>query len=263
AKRRIGDLARQWIAKRHLMIYAEDAALQSFFEYYGLAGTVAQIPRETPSDYLAVVNANIGGGKTDRVVKQNIRLESVITAEGAVHNRLAVSRAHAPRKGDAWWYRVPNQNYMKVFAPLSSELTSFSGGVEKKITPRVSYKANGYESDPLVAAVEATVERYEAYPAVRGFTESGKKVFAAWSLVKPEGKTELVFEYTHTLPEPLRAGERYRFVFERQAGAEGAYRFEIAAPAGLRWKESKFPVFVYETGDPDGRMIFDLTLEKI
>jgi len=39
-------------------------------------------------------------------------------------------------------------------------------------------------------------------------------------------------------------------------------RLKIGAPLGYKWQESNGPVFDYENDDPDGRIMFNLTLAK-
>jgi predicted lipoprotein with Yx(FWY)xxD motif len=62
---------------------------------------------------------------------------------------------------------------------------------------------------------------------------------------------------------PPRDGGTYAVVLEKQAGASGKYHIEVSAPVGFRWKENGLPVFEYETDNLPGRLVLDLTFEKV
>ena len=75
--------------------------------------------------------------------------------------------------------------------------------------------------------------------------------------------TELSFDYTHHAFVPPAAGVAYQFVFEKQAGTNRNYSFEVDAPLGYQFMETGLSSWTYQSDDLPGRMIVDLTLEKI
>lgn len=262
-KRAVSRLLFEWVEKRDLLAYFREPALQSFLEAYDGSGTVFPLPQDFVGDYLAVVNANIGGGKTDAVMKQVIVLQSQIGNDGVVSDRLTVLREHRGKRGDPSWYRVPNQSYVKVFTPPGALLQNSIGGIEKKIIAPVDYDREGYVRDPQLAAIESSAKTYFSYPAVQSFTEAGKNVFALWARTASGATSTLTLDYARRLPLPPTAGQTYQFIFEKQPGSRSAYHFEINAPVGFRFSENGLPVFEYETDDPPGRLILNLTLEKV
>lgn len=257
------DLSADWINEKDVTVYFKEPDLESFADYYGVSGRVYELPANFEGDYLAIVDANIGGGKSDLFVRQNVTLTSQIGVDGVVSNHLVIDRDHQGNKSKYWWYKVTNQDYLQIFVPRGSQLTNFKGGFEKKISAPVDYSAKGYSVDPDVAEMESTTEKLFNYPAVTSHEESGKKVFATWSRVKSGRKTQLIFDYTHRLFLPPDEGTAYTFIFEKQAGTERSYKFEISAPVGFRFRENGLPVFTYESDDPPGRLVLDLTLERI
>lgn len=252
-----------WLAKKEVLVYFKDSALERFFDQYNWTGKTAVLDPAFNGDYLAVVAANIGGGKTDIVLDQTITLTSQMDLDGTVSNHLVVSREHRGNTSKYDWYRVPNQSYIRVYTPPAVRLTNASGGIEKKISPPTDYKTRGYSEDPLVASIESTARDYLGYAAVKNFDEFGKNVFATWSKVERGKKAELVFDYSRKLFAAPRAGQSYQFVFEKQAGTRNKYVFEINAPVGFRWRESNLPSYEFRSDDPPGRVVIDLTLAKI
>lgn len=260
-KRLLKEQFEQWIGDRDVMVYAKDEALQRSFELYGMGGSVFELPGSFNGDYLAVVVSNVGGGKTDYAVKQSVLFQSQLQDGATASNHLVIERLHEGKSADARWYRVPNETYLRVFVPPSARISSFSGGYDKRITPRVNYRTAGYTSDALVAAIEGSAQELVGFPALSAFEEAGKRVFATWMKVAPGNASKAMFDYTHRLFLPPGPGVRYQFVFEKQPGAESEYSFEISAPAGFQWRENGLPLFEYKTSSPPARLVIGLTLE--
>lgn len=253
----------EWLEQKDVQIYFKNGKLQKFFDDLGAGGRVFQMPEVWNGDYLAVVFGNVGGGKSDLYLKQKVVFQSQINSDGTLSNHLVVSRRHAGKESKYWWYQVPNQGYLKVFVPPGAKLTYAKGGIIKKIQPQLNYIKEGYTKDSLVSAIEKSREVHAEFQEVEVLSESGKRVFGTW--VKTDlGKTsELVFDYSRRLPFLPDDGAEYEFVFERQSGAGGEYSFQINAPVGFRFRENSLPIFEYKSSDPPGRLILNLTLEKI
>ncbi|RJQ29669.1 DUF4012 domain-containing protein [Candidatus Parcubacteria bacterium] len=265
AKDGSGELFRafqEWIEKKDLMAYFKNPDFEEFFDYYGATGEVYDLPEGFEGDYLAIVDANIGGGKTDIFVKQKITLESQINLDGTVTNHLAVTRRHEGNKSAFSWYRAPSQVYLKVFTPPGSKLENFTGGIKKTITPPINYAKSGYASDSLLQQIESTEEQFFSYPLARGYTESGKNVFATWVRVDAGKTATTTFDYSHRLFLPPRNSLAYQFVFEKQAGTSREYQFIVSAPVGYRFRENQLPIYEYRSSDPPGRLVLTLTLER-
>lgn len=253
----------EWIANRELMFYLREPRLQNFLGEYGATGEVYDLPQDFEGDYLAVVDANIGGGKSDLFIREDVLLESQINADGTVSNHLVVNREHQGNKSGYWWYKVPNQDYLQIFTSPASRLVNFSGGIEKNVKSPIDYGKSGYSPDPYVSKLEAGTEKIFNYPAVSAHDESGKRVFAIWSKIGAGERTQIIFDYKHRLFLPPEDGRIYQFIFEKQAGTKRHYKFQLSAPVGFRFRENNLPVYEYETDDMPGRLVVDLTLEKI
>lgn len=261
-KQKLFNLVGNWFSNKDLMVYFRDPELQKFFSGLDLSGQVYELPQGFIGDYLAVVNANLGGGKTDIFIDQKITLVSQINDDGIVANHLVIERTHRGNESKDWWYKTTNQNYLQIFTPPNPQLENFSGGVKKTIKPPTDYKKGNYITDPLVSQIESTRKDFLNYPAVESFEEFGKSVLATWTKTEIGKKSKIVFDYTHRLPVPLAEGKTYQFIFERQAGLSGVYKFEISAPISFVWEENNLPIFEYQSSDPPGRLIINLTLKK-
>mgnify|MGYP001558014140 FL=1 len=261
-KRGFIDLVLDWIERKDVMVYFKNSDLENFAGEYGVSGAVYELPRDFVGDYIAIVEANIGGGKSDMFVKRDVALDSQISANGTVNNRIAITLDHKGNTSGDWWYKIPSQLYMQLFVPQSSHLVGFSGGVDKKVVSPIDYKKSGYLENPLVLEIESSTEKVFSYPLVEVHKENGKKVFAAWSQINPGEKRQVVFNYTHRLFLQPADDQTYNFVLEKQAGTERKYAVTISAPPGFVFKENNLPMFRYESNDLPGRLIIALTLKK-
>ncbi len=256
-------MAADWIDKKDTMMYFKDADLENFAVEYGTSGSVYEFSRNFMGDYIALVEANIGGGKSDMFVKRDVALESQINADGTVGDRVTITLDHQGNTSADWWYKIPDQVYVQLFVPPSSRLTNFTGGIAKEIASPIDYAKNGYAENPLVAEIKSSTENVFAYPVVSVHPELGKKVFSTWIRVKPGESKQLVFGYTHRLFLPPADGRTYDFIFEKQAGTERTYTFNLSAPPGFVFEENNLPTFEYESNDPSGRVLIQLTMKKI
>ncbi len=256
------SLLEDWILKKDLMVYFKDPEFENFMSQFNLDGAVYKLPQNFIGDYLAVVNANLGGNKTDIYIDQTITLISQIEEEGLVKNHLVIERNHRGDKSSYSWYKTTNQNYLQVFTLPDAQLGDSSGSIEKKIVSPLNYKTAGYISNPLVSQIESTKKDFLHYPALQSFSSFGKNIFATWTKTLPGKKTETVFDYTNHLSVPFKEGSSYQFIFEKQAGVKGNYKFELQAPVGFIWRENNLPIYEYKSSNPPGRLILKLTLKK-
>ncbi len=252
-----------WISQKEVMLYFKNPALENFAAAYGAAGDVYQLPERFNGDYFSLVDANVGGGKSDLYVSSTVSYVGVIGADGTLTAHVVVTRKHNGNKSQYWWYQATSQDYVQLFTAHGSSLQNASGGIMKKITPRIDYAKSGYAADPLVAAIEATQQTLFAYPGVAWHEESGKQVFTTWSIANVGTKTQVALDYTHRLFAPPADGAAYEFVFEKQAGTNRHYTIEVDAPLGYIFAENNIASFMYDANDLPGRFTVNLTLKKI
>lgn len=250
------------IRNRDMVLYSEDADLQKLFKEEGFAGKNFDLPKNYNGDYLSVSFANIGGAKTDYVVRQKIYLDSQISLDGTINSKLEIERKHLGNLQKEWWYKTTNQVYGRIYVPVVSDVFSAKGGFERTIYPRVNY--NSYLSIPFIRDVEATQETSKIAKWLKIFTEGNKNIFGFWMKVD-SGKTAVFSaEYSRKTRIVPADGAEYNFVFDKQPGVVGSVHFSITAPAGYIFKESNSPVYEYEEDNDllPGRFAVSLTLEK-
>ncbi|MBI2010700.1 MAG: DUF4012 domain-containing protein [Candidatus Colwellbacteria bacterium] len=248
-------------ANKDIKFYFEDNDLQEFVDKFGIGGRVFEIPNDFSGDYLAVVNANVAGGKTDVFINQEIKLDSKIESNGEIKNQLVITREHNGADESEAWYRARNQNFIKIFTRPESRLENFEGETPKEIKPIVGdYGAAGYITDPLLSAIEGTREVFNDLGA-ESYFEFGKKVFAGWFNLDPGEKRSLVVGYRNG-PVPIESGKKYTFMLDKQSGVRSSFRYTLTAPPGFRWAESGNDEFKYQADKIPARLEIELTLVK-
>ena len=102
------------------MAYAADRTLEAYIQTARMGGELYTPEARSTEDYLAVVDTNIAGGKSDAFVNESIALDSRIDIEGRVINHLTVTREHTGAGQTEWWYRAPNKNFIQVLTPFET-----------------------------------------------------------------------------------------------------------------------------------------------
>lgn len=251
---------KEHLKEKDIMVYFRDWEIENYLVDLGAAGEIINLPENFNGDYLAVVNANIGGGKSDAFVTQKIKLSSKIDEYGRIDNFLVIEKTHAGQNQRDLWYRKTNNAYFKIFTPLGSRLTFMKGNETKEIRPVVDYRAPGYLADAELQFLEATSRPIAEFKA-EALEEFGKTVFASWFRLGASETKKLEVQYFN--PKKLTLGENpipYQFVFEKQSGAKTSFDLLLEAPPGYLWQETGNENFNYVNENPEGRVIINLTL---
>ncbi len=264
-----------WIANKDVMIYSNDGNIENFLRTLGAAGDEFRFPQDFNGDYLAIANTDVNSDKSERYVSSTISWTVSIGAHGTATDHVAIVRTHhgdlAPRA--EWWYRTTNQDYIQVMVPAGSTLDNEKGGFIKKVPAPIDYAKGGYSSYPLLAAIQSSTVPLFSVPGVTvlygaaggasPMADPGKTVFSVWDRTYLASTTEVAFDYSHPLYAAPADGMQYEFVLERPSGAAGEYKVEIDAPLGYVFAENGLASFLYDSTSTPGRLVFDLTLQKI
>jgi len=224
------------LKEKHILLYFSDAELEKFVVNQGWGGEL----KESPQDYLAVVDSNIDGRKTDRVIDENIKLSSQIEPDGAVIDTLTVTRHHQGGVSQLDWFNHVNPDYLRAYLPKGAELISVSGQTKEIVKAPIDYTQAGFKIDSDVAVDEQTMW-VDAGSGTQIFEETGKTVFGNWVYVSPGETVTLVYQYR--LPYKLNVSGRdinYSILAQKQSGSVGRQmEFEVIWPTG--WRLSAWP----------------------
>jgi hypothetical protein len=257
------DQIKSHIAKKDVMFYAKDQNLSGFLSTSDLDGSVYDLPNGFWGSYLAVVNANVAGGKSDAFVDEKIIANLDIDTSGNTFTNLRVTRTHNGNlEKDPWW-KEPNKDFIKILTEPNSSLVSVTGNDVKPKYQTMDYQNSNYTVNPDLAAMEKSEVLNTAYKTWSG-NEFGKNSFATWLMLKAGETKNLDMRYQTTYDNPTVFGsdQTYTFIFERQAGVKNSLDVTINAPFRYYWAESKSSAFSYKNDDPDKRIILTLTLKK-
>lgn len=175
------------LTQKQILFYFNDKKLQEVVEDNNWAGRI----KETTGDYLSVINTNIAGQKTDRLISQTIDHSSQIQSDGSIINTVRIYRQHQGIKRQEFT-GVRNVNWLRVYVPLDSEFISAEGFSQ----PDSSYfdypEEDWLKLDILKNEREA---KTDSLSLSKIYNEDGKTVLANWTMLDPGENQTLVFKY--------------------------------------------------------------------
>jgi hypothetical protein len=204
------------LAAKDVQVWFRDEDAQAAAADFGWTG---ELSPPADGDFLAVVDTNIAGGKTDGAVKADIRHETRIEETGAIIDTVTVTRTHTGKKGELFT-GIKNIDYLRMYVPKGSELLS-ADGFEAPGEGYFLAKDDTLQPSTLLAAVEGKSKTH-AGSGTRITEETGLTVFGNWVQLEP-GETRSV-KISYRLPfriqELVRAPETR---FEKVREALGAW----------------------------------------
>lgn len=125
---KLGELANIFTANiqnKNIQIYFNDSGSESLVYDLGADGAI----KKTASDYLMVVDANLGAFKSDSVVKKGITY-NLKNNGGTANANLSLSYRH---EGGFDWRTTRYRSYTRVLVPQGSKLVSLKGDANTKL----------------------------------------------------------------------------------------------------------------------------------
>jgi len=177
------------LREKDILIYAEDSQTQARMEKAGVTGSLTAPKTD---DALAVVEANIRGGKTDRSINRHITMESTEMNDGFVYTTVTLTHQHTGGLYDTF-VSEPHVSYVRFYVPQSAEFVEAEGFTS---LPQDEYFEPDLlaKQDPSIARVEASTTIYNA-SGTRSYDEYGMKVFANWVEVEQGQSTSASLTY--------------------------------------------------------------------
>ncbi len=251
------------VTTKDITFYFKDPTIASFLNANDLDGSVYELPTGFWGSYLAVVNANVAGGKSDAFVKESVNATIDTDTNGNVFTDLKVTRTHTGNTQTESWWRATNKDFIQVFTEPDSTLVTTVGESPRPQIPVFSYQAAGYTVNPDLQAIQSG-EVYLGNDQTMERTEFGKNVFGAWLMLNA-GTTktlEMRYQTPYNNPTLVAAGNKFTFIFERQSGVQNSLNVTINAPFNYIWAETGTGTYNYQTNDPPGRKMITLTLQN-
>jgi hypothetical protein len=176
------------LERRDIQMYARDENLQKQIADFGWDGALRSNPN---GDYLAVIGTNIGGQKTDALIKQTIDHQAKIDDSGKVIVTVRVSRAQ--RASSRALEDAPNISYVRFYVPLGAKLLDaqgFSTPSEKSFQAPDKWE----QSDSDLERIEREIG-FDAKSGTRITEELGHTAFGNWIISEPGGTAEVAISY--------------------------------------------------------------------
>lgn len=228
------------IHQKLVLAYTDDVNLNTTLQELGALGEV----RSTDGDYFQMVSANIGGAKTDRVIRRDIRINSVVSDDGRMLNNVQLHRSHQGVSGQEF-YGVKNIEYVRFYVPEGSRLIRANGFIPP---PRLFREASiaSLSQSPDVKEYPDRLERFPQWQITQT-TEFGKTVFGGWLELNAgssqdvelvyEPPLQFTYEKAHTLLIQKQPGEIHTRV-QYALSLPSETNILVALPEILRAPES-------------------------
>ena len=254
------NLINKNLKKKNLLLFSFNNQAQNFFEEQNWDGAIKQAQK----DYLAVINSNISGGKTDTLIQESIDLKTLIQEDGSIINYLKITRKHT---GDNQWPSARNIIYQRIYTPLGSKFLE-SRNFDKIEIPPTSPEEESYKEDPLVAKIEQDKKITSNNTEI--FEEAEKTVFANWIALDPGQEKTVLYKYELPFKINLEDIDSYSLLLQKQAGSVGSkVNLSIYLPRKIKaiWKnqgkdEEEFGLVEFED-ILDQDKYFAVMLEKM
>jgi hypothetical protein len=185
----LANIIKRNLNEKHILIYFNNPEIQKIVQARNWTGEI----RSAESDYLFVVDANIGSLKTDLVMQKSIDYQ---VRKDEVGNLIAKVILTYYNDGKFAWNLTRYRTYTRIYTPKGSKLIKAEGMMANDRTKKIG---------------EVATEE-----------EFAKTVFGAFIAIEPKEIKTLTFEYKlpDYIKEQLDRGE-YSLLIQKQAGTQG------------------------------------------
>lgn len=177
------------LKEKHILLFFNNSDLQKLISAKNWTGEI----RPNSSDYLAVVDANLGSLKTDAVMDRSLNYEvkkEVINNKDELVANVILTYTN---NGKFTWHSTRYRTYTRIYTPLNSELIKVDGAMANDRTLKIG---------------EPTI-----------INELNKTVFGAFISIEPKETKTLTFIYK--LPDYVKnqlENGNYSLLLQKQAG---------------------------------------------
>ncbi len=234
----------QGLSQKEVQLYFSDPTLEQAVSDLGWNGA----SKTTNGDYLQIVDTNIGGGKTDLAIEEDIQVDVELEEDGSVIDTVTIKRTHTGSPSDPF-SGVNNVDYLRLFVPQGSELLSASGDIEAPDASLFTPSEIPLIDDPDVLTNDQAVFVDAASGTTIG-TSQGKTTFGNWVQTKPGETSTVVFRYR--LPFRVVPQQGWLATLRRLAGAQNSavYSLLLQKQSGADTRTTHVTVFPSDTLSP-------------
>ena len=184
--RLIGQSLFNRLMNKDILIYFSDPQLEKVMAILGWSGEIKVPPPAT--DYLYVVEANLGGNKSSASIVREMKLATQIFAPAEIKDSLTARYTHT---GTAKFPDGVNRNYIRVYLPMGAHIT----------------ETLGQDADTQIDIDSS----------------DGKTVVGFWLTINPSETKEININYTLPFALNFTNGKaNYNLQVQRQPGANRA-----------------------------------------
>lgn len=202
----LADMLLRSIEQRHLMVTLKNSSLSGLLSEMKWDGTLV----ETDTDYLAIINSNIGGTKANYFVKNNYQYKVTSqTRDGLLRGIVTLNYDHTGTDGA--WPGGPYTDYVRVITQAGTKLTGATIQLQKDTVPVDIMK------DIIVG------------------TEGSYQYFGYTFVLDP--KNTAILKISYDLPQGLsvtKDAKEYNLYWQKQSGSnQDPIELEIDYPFGM------------------------------
>jgi len=209
------------LANKDILIYIDDKNLENIIDDNNWGGNL----KKSDGDYLNVVYANIGGGKTDMAINQKIYHKSEIADDGSIINTVLVERSHIGPLDDVFTNKS-NREFVRFYVPKGSQLISAEGFDSPRYDEYKPIPSYLNDSEKLASEKGAKVEM-DTNTYI--YDEGNYTVFANWVTLNPGKTKESVL--TYKLPFKIDKSKKYQMLLQKQPGLRNvSFSSEVKFP---------------------------------
>jgi len=166
------------------------------------------------SDFIGMIDENVGGGKTDRSI--NVATTLTVNANGNEwDHELVITRQHNGKAGNQLTGKT-NRDYIRVLVPAGANLDSIEGAT---ILEDNAFHLPSVDAKPwkLVTDAEGTV-LVDPTRQIRVTHETGGTVFGFWSVIDPGSKQTITVKYRISADKLVHQNQ-YQLLWRHQPGS--------------------------------------------
>lgn len=199
--------------KKQILAYIKDLNIQNYINVLGISGKI--VDTNDNEDYLAIVDTNIGGGKTSQYIDRSVNQQIDILGNGDIIKTLVINKKYIKQNNN---FDIKNVEFLRIYVPSGSQFISATGFDNIQIDNHIY--AN-YNTDPdLESLNKLSIRDFNTNTII--YNDEGETIFGNFIYLNPGEQKEIVIKYK--LPFKVDFDEngncKYTLYLEKQSGVD-------------------------------------------